>query len=245
MSRLTDLDRLYESLDRLESGLGQRSVLSECHRRMPWPNRGVYLFFEPDEFREASARPRIVRVGTHALTDGSRSTLWQRLAQHRGTRRVAGGNHRGSIFRLLVGAAIAVQNPALACPSWGCGTSAGRSIREGERTLEAAVSAYLGKMTVLSLPLDDAPGRNSLRGYIERNAIALVSNFQRPAVDPPSENWLGYSCPRERVRISGLWNSNHVDEDYDPGFLSVLEQIIEGFQRGEGYQRTANPGCSS
>lgn len=26
-----------------------------------------------------------------------------------------------------------------------------------------------------------------------------------------------------RTRIRGLWNNNHVDEDYDPTFLSVRE----------------------
>jgi hypothetical protein len=137
---------------------------------MPWPTRGVYFFFEPGEVRSVDpARPRIVRVGTHALTAGSNTTLWQRLAQHRGTKQSVGGNHRGSIFRLLVGAALAIRHPALACPTWALGSSAERSIRENERHLEAAVSEYTGRMTVLWLPLEDDPGPNSLRGYIEKN----------------------------------------------------------------------------
>ena len=230
MSRRTDLDRLYELLYRLELRLGNRRVLAQCDGRMAWPKRGVYFFFEPNELREIDARPRIVRVGTHALTAGSRSTLWGRLAQHRGTRRTAGGNHRGSIFRLLVGAALANQNSALTCPTWGAGSSAERTIRESERHLEGAVSEYLGRMIVLCLPLDDEPGRGSLRGYIEKNTIALLSNFERPPIDPPSANWLGHCCPRARIRLSGLWNSDHVDEDYDPAFLTELEQIVERSQ---------------
>jgi len=47
---------------------------------------------------------------------------------------LAGGNHRGSIFRLLVGAALTNQNPALRCPTWGSGSSAERSIREANET---------------------------------------------------------------------------------------------------------------
>jgi hypothetical protein len=141
--------------------------------------------------------------------------------------RIAGGNHRGSIFRLLVGLALANQRPEVACSTWGTGSSAAREIRESERNLEAAVSEHIGRMTLLSLPLDDEPGRSSLRGYIEKNVIALLSNFGRPAIDPPSPNWLGHYCPREKVRLSGLWNSDHVDEDYDPEFLTVLEQIVE------------------
>ena len=139
---------------------------------------------------------------------------------------------------------MAVRNPALVCPSWGLGSSAERSIREGERHLEAAVSEYLGKMTMLPLPLEDEPGRNSLRGFIEKNAIALLSNFERPAIDRSSANWLGHCCPREKVRLSGLWNSDHVDEQYDPGFLSVLEQIVEGCSHGGEHQRTADPSCA-
>ncbi len=227
MSRHADLDRQYELLYQLEANIGDRRIVSQCDGRMPWPTRGVYFFFEPNELRAVDARARIVRVGTHALTPGSRTTLWQRLAQHRGTKRTASGNHRGSIFRLLVGAALTAQSPALACPTWGSGSSAERSIRENERHLEAAVSEYIGRMKVLWLPVEDKPGPDSARGYIEKNTIALLSNFGRSPIDPPSANWLGHYCPREKIRRSGLWNSNHVDEDYDRPFLRELERMVE------------------
>jgi hypothetical protein len=29
------------------------------------------------------------------------------------------------------------------------------------------------------------------------------------------------------MRESGLWNSNHVDETYDPGFLDLFEAAIQ------------------
>ena len=62
---------------------------------------------------------RVVRIGTHALAAcGSRSTLRQRLGQHRGG--ASGrGNHRGSIFRLLVGQALLTRGGLPPCPSWG------------------------------------------------------------------------------------------------------------------------------
>jgi hypothetical protein len=198
---------------------------------MPWPTRGVYFIFEPNEVRSIDpACPRIVRVGTHAMTAGSSTTLWHRLAQDRGTKQPVGGNHRGSIFRLLVGAALAIRNPALACLTWDSGSSAERSIRENERHLEAAVSEHIGRMTVLWLSVEDEPGPDSSRGYIEKNTIALLSNFERSPIDPPSPNWLGRYCPREKVRRSGLWNSNHIDEHYDPTFLGELERMVEGLR---------------
>ena len=81
-------------------------------------------------------------------------------------------------------------------------------------------------MPFLWLAVEDEPGRGSLRGYIERNAIALLSNYGRHPIDQPSSSWLGHHCNREKVRASGLWNSNHVNEDYDPAFLGVLTRLV-------------------
>jgi hypothetical protein len=82
-------------------------------------------------------------------------------------------------------------------------------------------------MPFLWIAINDEPGSQSLRGYVERNAIALLSNFERAAVDPPSKTWLGHQCDRERVHSSGLWNWRHVDEHHDPTFLDALESFIE------------------
>ena len=81
-------------------------------------------------------------------------------------------------------------------------------------------------MPFVWLAVTDPPGPGSLRGYIERNAIALLSNYGKPALDAPSPGWLGHHCNREKVRSSGLWNKNHVDEDYDRAFLDALERLV-------------------
>jgi hypothetical protein len=39
----------------------------------------------------------------------------------------------------------------------------------------------------LWLSVDDEPGPQSLRGCIERNAIALLSNYGKLPIDPPSD----------------------------------------------------------
>jgi hypothetical protein len=59
-------------------------------------------------------------------------------------------------------------------------------------------------MHLLVVAVEDAPGPDSERAYIAWNAIALLSNDDRPALDPASEGWLGLRCPRELVRQSGL-----------------------------------------
>lgn len=167
-----------------------------------------------------------MRVGTHALKIGSRTSLWNRLVQHRGQVRSGGGNHRGSIFRLIVGTALIARHQ-YDFPSWDDRTpTASADIRAGEAALEREVSKVIGAMRFLWLPIDDEPGNDSARGYIERNAIGLLSNLGKEPIDPPSAGWLGHECSRDRVRRSGLWNQNHVDDGYEPAFLDQLEQLI-------------------
>lgn len=227
--RLVHLKRIYELLDRLESKVGGRTPLASCSGRMKWPERGVYFFFEHGEERtNTGSGPRVVRVGTHALTTSSRTTLWNRLSQHRGVSRSGGGNHRGSVFRKHVGKAILAATPGLECRTWGDGSSASPDIRRSEQAIEERVSSVIGAMPIIWLPIDDAAGPESDRGYVERNSIALLSNYRKPPIDPPSAAWLGHHCNSERVRCSGLWNSNHVEEDYTPDFLDRLAALIEG-----------------
>lgn len=76
MSRIADLVRFYTLVDRLKQRVGGTRTLASLGSFRDWPNRGVYLFFEPSETRSDSGEgPRIVRVGTHGLNQGRRSTL--------------------------------------------------------------------------------------------------------------------------------------------------------------------------
>ena len=73
----------YELLQELEEGLGGTRCLKDCGGRRAWPRRGVYFFQERGEVQSGSGEgPRIVRVGTHALKAGSRTSLWNRLSQN-------------------------------------------------------------------------------------------------------------------------------------------------------------------
>lgn len=238
MKRIEDLHRFYELIESLRARLGGALTLDDCNGRLAWPTRGVYFFFENNEHRSNSGTSlRVVRVGTHALTGQSKTTIWNRLSQHAGSKRSGAGNHRGSIFRLLVGEALKGRDRLNDPKSWGQGghpAEAGKrlgqtaeKIREQERQLEQTVSRSIGAMPFVFVNIDDDPGPESGRGVIERNSIALLSNFRREAIDPASTRWLGHNSGRDRVRESGLWNNNHVDETYERSFLVTLEEAID------------------
>jgi len=182
---------------------------------MNWPEPGV-SFLDPNE-RPANDDEacRNVRVGAHAMNAGSRSTMWKRLCQQRG-QPPGMGNHRGSVFRRHVGWALLARD-GLTCPTWGVRPSAGRHLVESEPELEERVSAYLARLLVTHVPVLDEPGPESMGGYVERNAIALLSTWVA------GETHQGGSGP-----AVGLWNVRYVGERAAEGFLGRLRELVPG-----------------
>jgi hypothetical protein len=91
--------------------------------------------------------------------------------------------------------------------------------------MELDVSNVIAAMPVRWLEVGDHPSADSDRAYLERNVIALLSGPTGP-IDLPTADWLGRCSSREAVSFSGLWNVNHVYEDYDPYALTVLEKYV-------------------
>jgi hypothetical protein len=227
MNRLEDLKRFYSLLDALERCNHGGRKLSDCSGRMTWPKRGVYFFREFGENRTDTGNGlRIVRVGT---TTGAKSTLWKRLYGHKGIAKTGSGNHRGSVFRLLVGTALIKKN-SFALDSWGQNKNAPAEITKLEKPLEIEVSKIIRNMPFLWLAVKDDAGSKSLRGYIETNSIALLTNLDKTAIDAPSANWLGSYCDSEKVRRSGLWNQDDTLKNYEAAFLDELERLIQQMQ---------------
>ena len=102
---------------------------------------------------------RLTRIGTHAVSTGSKTSLWNRLRNHRGATRgtyEGGGNHRGSVFRKLVGEAIIERDDLEEqYPTWGVDNSAGWERRLEEIDLERRVSEYIRNLPFLWIKLDD------------------------------------------------------------------------------------------
>ena len=79
-----------------------------------------------------------------------------------------------------------------------------KQVLDNERFMEMAVSDVIRGMPLLWLAVEDAAGRESLRGYIERNSIALLSNYGKEPIDPPSKSWLGNHCARAGKALRSL-----------------------------------------
>jgi hypothetical protein len=238
MARRDDIDRFYDLLDDLERRVGGVRKLKACTGYMDWPDRGVYLFLEPGERRASTDQPRVTRVGTHAVSEGSSTSLWDRLKQHYGTgsrssNHPHGGAHRGSVYRKRVGEAI-IEAHGLHddYPDWDDRWSSidreRSAVRDEEYILERRVSAYVREQPFLPVALDDEPGPDSDRAFVERNLIALLSNRGDRSVDPRADCWLGRHSRSPEIRGSGLWNVAHVDEPYDATALDRFAAAIEG-----------------
>jgi hypothetical protein len=190
------------------------------------PKRGVYIFLDRREPNFLGAQPRIVRIGTHAVSLGSKATLRGRLRNHLGPANEI-GNHRGSIFRLHVGRAMLEANTGLdRLPSWGEGQDASPHIKAAESGHELAVSRYLQELEVALIEIDDEPTKDSLRASVEAQLVALCTESMQ-TIDSPTPDWLGLQSPVAVIRQSGLWNIRGVGGKYDPKGAGSIASIIE------------------
>lgn len=190
----------------------------------PLPDQGVYFFFDPTEETHFSTQlGRLVRVGTHAVSAGSRATLRDRLRAHLGTSD-GYGNHRSSVFRLHVGEAI-IRRDGLRkrFPQWGNGQSSPVLVRERERPLEKKVSDVISKLYVASVKVADRAAKMSARSALERLTIALFTENYQP-VESPSPQWLGRHSAHDVISKTGLWNLREVGSKAD---FKVIETIRE------------------
>lgn len=226
--RLTTINRFYSALEELNKRTGGPRQMKHCTKSSGWPEQGVYFYLEPNEYRENTTTNRVVRVGTHALSEGAKSSFWSRISKHKGSiKSLRGGNHRTSIFRLLIGEALIEKNNIKGVDNWGNRSKQLLSARQSEYELERLVTKFIGETSVVWLPVEGRGFEDAKRrSYIERNAIALLSNLNKVhSIDPPSTEWLGLSG-RPLIKKSGLWNQQHVEKDHDTGLIGVFEDIV-------------------
>jgi len=223
--RIEHINRFYSLMSELESFEKKRN-LQNSTGKISWPEQGIYYFFEKTENRE-NGNPKIVRIGTHAVSKGSKTKYWERLRQHKGTKKGT-GNHRGSVFRKLIGKSLINKyNLTTEFSEWGK-NKVDKVHKQSEEKLELQVSEIIGEMEFLSLTVPGESSKNNMRAYIETNSIALLSNRNKSVkIDLPSKKWLGNHSKHNHVLESGLWNSDDTEKNYDPKFLDELEILIK------------------
>jgi len=223
--RIGDLDRFYSWVN-VEREAGRTFPFADLSTSAV-PKRGVYIFLDPAERNFRCEAPRVVRIGTHAVSEGSQASLRGRLRTHLGPVSEI-GNHRGSIFRLHVGRAMLEGGRGHASlPTWGEGQDAGSDTKALEQAHEIAVSRYLQRLHVALLDVDDEPSKNSMRARVEMQLIALFSDTMR-TIDLPTSDWLGLKSPVAPIRQSGLWNIRGVGGKYDPFGIGAFASVLEG-----------------
>ena len=221
-----DLDRFYDILFQEKAVVINGSEFGTPAFATKIPSRGVYFFFEPTQKRFLRCfQSRVVRVGTHGVSSGSKSSLLDRINTHFGTK-TGGGNHRSSVMRLHIGAAMLASGTLdFSVPSWGTNNSLDGKSLDLEKRLESEVSRFLSKMQIICISVADKSSAKSDRAYIEQNSIGLLSGKNGP-IDVADSAWLGSVSPKDEIRTSSLWNVNCVHETYDPDFLDVLERYM-------------------
>lgn len=220
-----DLRSFYSIISDLHSAQTGGRRLGAATGRSGWPQRGIYFFTEEGEVGLRGV-PRVTRIGTHAVSEGSKTTLWNRLSTHRGTGS-GGGSHRSSIFRLHVGRALTSKKSGMLRPaSWAVGQTAPSDVRGAEEELERKVSEAIRRMHLLWLDVGDVAGARSDRSYLEKNCIGLLSRWYILNV-VRSTQWLGSESDDWRIAASGLWNLDYLFTKSDTKFLSVLQRYVD------------------
>ena len=205
-------DELCWEVHKLVNGLKSFQGSSE-----ELPLNGIYFFFEDGESYEKDGvkLERIVRVGTHREQGNFRRRIWYHY----------NGNKNGSVFRKhLGGALIARDDPSdKRLSQW---------LAQDTPTypeIEELVSRILRNRFHFRYVMVDDPDE---RLRLEECLIATLAGCQSCK---PSSNWLGRYAKDEKIRLSGLWNSQHVDSmlpSRDSDWFSRFCQLLDASRSG-------------
>lgn len=185
--------------------------------QVPFDN-GLYFFYEASEKSDHGPDGRIVRVGNHPRSQGRlKDRLWDHYSP----------NKNFSVFRKFLGGALLRQeDPNHPCLSPGPGR--GHWERQDAQKcprcqpMEDRVTELLRRtLAFRCVEVGDQDSRND----VEKKLIGSLSRCQ---ACQPSPRWLGQYAHRDKVRSSGLWNSNHVGgpDEMSRGDLRVLRELV-------------------
>lgn len=182
------------------------------------PKNGIYILFEKGE--KFNDLKRIVRIGTHT----GNNQLQSRLKQH-----FIKENKDRSIFRKNIGRAFLNAKNDSFLKQWELDLTT-RANKEKyseqidfnkQQSVENAVSEYIQNNFSFTV-FEVLEKEQRLR--IESRIISTVSNCTDCK---PSENWLGLSSPKQKIKESGLWLVNELwKQSLSENELTELKRII-------------------
>lgn len=165
------------------------------------PENGIYILFEKGEFGHSTNR--IVRIGTHTGQNQLRSRLFQHFLRE---------NKDRSIFRKNIGRAILSKYNDSFLEKWELDLTT-RNAKDQhsdsvdfvkQKEIEKRVTKFIqDNFSFVVFQIDD----KKKRLYFESRIISTVSLCEECK---PSENWLGKSSPKEKIRKGGLWIVNEL-----------------------------------
>lgn len=173
------------------------------------PENGVYFFYEEGEKIQVDpqVKNRIVRVGTHREQGRFPSRVFNHF----------GGNKNSSVFRKhLGGVIIRKKNPNdPSLKQWLKQDT--RTFRDVEDEVEKELQEHFSFRCIR------VDNRNERLELEERLIATLAKSPCRP-----SPNWLGHFAVSDKIRMSGMWNEQHVDSTkrIQPEHLSKLEELV-------------------
>jgi hypothetical protein len=186
------------------------------------PSNGVYVFFEKGETGHDG--DRIVRVGTH-YGDGN---LVARLNEH-----FIKENKDRSVFRKTIGKALLAHDKDPFLAQWSI-----------DRTNKAVREDPWRQVDLRRLQQVERKVTQRIQGYFSFVIIPVPQNLDRHALEAtlvataaqcsacrPSSTWLGLHSPNEKIRASGLWQVQHLDQEpMTAADLELVHRLLSGIK---------------
>lgn len=186
------------------------------------PENGIYILFEKGEF--AHSTNRIVRIGTHT----GKNQLHSRLLQH-----FLKENKDRSIFRKNIGRALLNKDNDPFLEKWELDLTTRNAKNQHsdsvdfdkQKEIEKRVTNFIqDNFSFIVFQIND----KDKRLYFESKIISTVSLCEECK---PSENWLGNSSPKEKIRKSGLWIVNELwKTPLNDSDMLILNEIVNAGQ---------------
>ena len=185
------IHELFSRMNRLKFPFNKKEI----------PLNGIYVLFEKGE--KAHGTDRIVRIGTHT----GKNQLLSRLHQH-----FINENKDRSIFRKNIGRAILNKSKDSFLEKWELDLTTKKAKEKyskfidfkKQKEIESKVTKYMqDNFSFIVFRVDNPEERLKLESKLI-STVSLCKDCK------PSQNWLGNSSPKEKIKECGLWLVNEL-----------------------------------